>query len=102
MRGSITMDYMQPIDFAKHLRQASTSSEQFLWQFLRNRQRCGKKFRRQHLLGIYIADFYCPRQNSTLRLIERRFFDVVCIECLKFSSQDFCGSNLKRLAFIQP
>jgi very-short-patch-repair endonuclease len=30
-----------------------------LWQLLRNRQRCGKKFRRQHPLGIYTADFYC-------------------------------------------
>jgi very-short-patch-repair endonuclease len=53
------MDYMEPIDFARHLRQTATSYEDFLWQLLRNRQRCGKKFRRQHPLGIYTADFYC-------------------------------------------
>jgi very-short-patch-repair endonuclease len=53
------MDYMEPIDFARHLRQAATSYEELLWQLLRNRQRCGKKFRRQHPLGIYTADFYC-------------------------------------------
>ena len=62
------MDYMQPIDFAKHLRQASTSSEQFLWQFLRNRQRCGKKFRRQHPLGTYIADFYCAEAKLVIEV----------------------------------
>ena len=50
---------MEPIEFARHLRQASTSCEEWLWQLLRNRQRCGKKCRRQHPLGIYTADFYC-------------------------------------------
>jgi very-short-patch-repair endonuclease len=53
------MIHMEPIDFARHLRQAATSSEAYLWQLLRNRGRCGKKFRRQHPLGIYTADFYC-------------------------------------------
>ena len=53
------MGYMEPIDFARHLRQAATSYEELLWQLLRNRGRCGKKFRRQHPLGIYTADFYC-------------------------------------------
>lgn len=53
------MDYMEPIEFARNLRQAATSYEQLFWQLLRNRQRCGKKFRRQHPLGFYTADFYC-------------------------------------------
>jgi len=30
-----------------------------MWQMLRNRQRCNQKFRREHPLGIYTADFYC-------------------------------------------
>jgi very-short-patch-repair endonuclease len=53
------MDYLEPIEFARRLRKAPTSSAHFLWQFLRNRQRCGQKFRRQHRLGAYTADFYC-------------------------------------------
>ena len=53
------MDRLEPIDFARHLRQSATSSEDLLWQLLRNRQRCGMKFRRQHPLGVYTADFYC-------------------------------------------
>ncbi len=53
------MERLDPIEFARRLRKAPTSSEAYLWQFLRNRQRCGMKFRRQHPLGAYTADFYC-------------------------------------------
>jgi len=62
------MDYMEPIDFAKYLRQTATSYEEFLWQLLRNRQRCGKKFRRQHPLGIYTADFYCAEAKLAIEI----------------------------------
>ena len=50
---------MEPIEFAKYQRRTSRSCEQLLWKLLRDRQRRGKKFRRQHPLGIYTADFYC-------------------------------------------
>ncbi len=30
-----------------------------MWQLLRNRQRSNEKFRREHPLGVYTADFYC-------------------------------------------
>lgn len=62
------MDYMQPIDFARYLRQASTSAERILWQLLRNRQRCGKRFRRQHPLGIYTGDFYCAEAKLAVEV----------------------------------
>jgi very-short-patch-repair endonuclease len=62
------MDRMEPIPFAKYLRQTSNSYEQLLWQLLRNRQRCGKKFRRQHPLGIYTADFYCAEARLVLEI----------------------------------
>ena len=40
-------------------RRGSDDWETFMWQQLRNRQRCNQKFRREHPLGIYTADFYC-------------------------------------------
>jgi very-short-patch-repair endonuclease len=44
---------------ARALRRAPTPPEYRLWQVLR--QRPGDlKFRRQHPLGSYILDFYCP------------------------------------------
>ena len=42
------------------MRRSPTRSEQRLWCWLRNRRFDGHKFRRQHPLGPYILDFYCP------------------------------------------
>lgn len=50
---------LDPIEFARLRRQMSDQWERLMWQLLRNRQRCNQKFRREHPLGIYIADFFC-------------------------------------------
>ena len=50
---------MDPIEFAQFQRSTANSFELLLWQFVRNRQRCKMKFRRQHPLGVFTADFYC-------------------------------------------
>jgi very-short-patch-repair endonuclease len=44
---------------ARRLRKPLTPAENTLWQMLRNRGLLGLKFRRQHPLGPFIADFYC-------------------------------------------
>jgi len=44
---------------AKELRHDLTEAEEILWSLLRNRQLNGKKFRRQHPIFNYVADFYC-------------------------------------------
>src|SRR5687768_14278633 len=62
------MSHKPPIEFARHLRQASSSYEIHLWQLLRNRQRHGMKFRRQHPLGAYTADFYCVEAKLCIEL----------------------------------
>ncbi len=46
-------------DLARKLRARQTPTEALLWEALRDRQFGGYKFRRQHPLGRYIADFYC-------------------------------------------
>jgi very-short-patch-repair endonuclease len=43
----------------RRLRRDMTPPEQKLWQALRHK-RIGWKFRRQHPLGRYALDFYCP------------------------------------------
>ena len=45
------------ITIAKKLRINSTDTEKYLWKYLRGRQFEGIKFRRQHPIGKYIADF---------------------------------------------
>ena len=44
---------------ARELRKNSTDAEARLWFRLRDRQLLGLKFRRQHRIGPYFADFYC-------------------------------------------
>ncbi len=44
---------------ANDLRKRSTGAEQILWEQLRNRKVEGVKFRRQHAIRQFIADFYC-------------------------------------------
>ena len=46
---------------ARYLRGNMTDAEQRLWRALRRDQLNGLSFRRQHPLGPYIVDFYCPR-----------------------------------------
>jgi very-short-patch-repair endonuclease len=51
---------MEAIEFARTLRQAPTAAEKKVWRWLRHRQLRRFKFRRQHPVGPYVLDFYCP------------------------------------------
>jgi very-short-patch-repair endonuclease len=44
---------------AKKLRENPTEAEEKLWLAVKNNQIEGYKFRRQHPLSVYVADFYC-------------------------------------------
>lgn len=52
------MVYGKLLDFAKNNRKYPTPAEAILWDRLKGNQ-LGVKFRRQHILGTYIADFAC-------------------------------------------
>lgn len=47
-------------DERRNLRNNSTFFEAILWKMLGKKQINGLKFRRQHSIGRYILDFYCP------------------------------------------
>jgi len=49
------------------LRSNMTEPEKKLWQILRGEQ-MGVKFRRQHGIGHYIADFYCPELKLVIEV----------------------------------
>lgn len=42
------------------MRAEPTPAEAKLWEHLRKGRLDGYKFRRQHRIGAYIVDFYCP------------------------------------------
>ena len=53
---------------ARRLRREMTPAEEALWKHLRGRQLQGLKFRRQHPVGRFIADFYCPERRPVVEL----------------------------------
>ena len=52
---------------AKHLRKNMTDAETILWVHLK-RGINGIKFRRQHPIGLYIADFYCHKAKLIIEV----------------------------------
>jgi very-short-patch-repair endonuclease len=53
---------------AHSLRRKMTEAEKRLWNELKNRKLNGLKFRRQHPLRWYIADFYCHERRLVIEL----------------------------------
>lgn len=56
------------LDLKRRLRSDMTGPEKRLWSRLRSRQLQGSKFRRQHGIGPYIVDFYCPEQSLVIEI----------------------------------
>jgi adenine-specific DNA-methyltransferase len=64
-------------DAARQLRHEQTGAENVLWNALRNRQVLNLKFRRQHPLGNYIADFCCLEKGLIIELDGSQHLDRV-------------------------
>ena len=77
--ASHSQSYRQDMLRAKHnapalksrrreLRAQLTQAEATLWRQLQRRQLAGRKFRRQHSVGPYVLDFYCPEAKLAVEL----------------------------------
>ena len=53
---------------ARILRKQNTEAEASLWNFLRNRQLNGYKFKRQEIFSPYIVDFVCHHKKLIIEL----------------------------------
>lgn len=53
---------------AQALRKNETEAEKILWERIRNNQLKGYKFRRQHPIGLFIADFYCHQLKLIIEI----------------------------------
>ncbi|GAB3348180.1 endonuclease domain-containing protein [Lysobacter tyrosinilyticus] len=56
------------LDRSRSLRKEMTDAERKLWNCLRAGQMDGLKFRRQHSIPPYIADFYCDAAKPVIEL----------------------------------
>ncbi|MFH0879222.1 MAG: DUF559 domain-containing protein [Lentisphaerota bacterium] len=59
---------MKTSSLAKELRRDQTWAEKTLWKHLHNRKAGDFKFRRQHILGPYILDFFCVEAAYAVEL----------------------------------
>jgi very-short-patch-repair endonuclease len=68
---------------ARYLRQNLTRCEEMLWQRLRNKAIQGYRFKCQHPIGYYVADFYCHAAKLVIEVdgnyhisSEQHFYDT--------------------------
>ncbi len=61
-------DFSGQLELARKLRNNATPAEQLFWELVRDRRFLGLKFRRQHQIGDYIADFYCDEKKLVIEL----------------------------------
>ena len=55
-------------EFVKSNRSQPTEAENILWQILRGKKIEGYKFRRQHIIGPFIADFVCLKSRLIIEV----------------------------------
>ena len=77
-------------DICRTLREDMTESENILWDELKNRKLGGYKFRRQHPIDRFVADFYCSNARLIIEIDgpihigrEKREYDELREEALK-------------------
>ena len=58
----------------RKLRNNPTPEESMLWERLKERKLEGRKFRRQHSIGRWVVDFYCPAEKIVVELDGARHF----------------------------
>lgn len=65
---AVTKPSSEIVRRARELRKTATSAEALLWEFVRDRRLAGFKFRRQHPVGRFVADFYCAELSLIIEL----------------------------------
>jgi len=95
----------ETFEAARILRKNETLAEQRLWERLNNKQ-LGYKFRRQHPIWIFIADFYCHQLKHVIEVDgdihlspEQREYDIgreeeieqFDIRIIRFTNEEVLG-----------
>jgi very-short-patch-repair endonuclease len=56
------------LETVRFLRENMTDPEKLLWEKLKGNQLLGLRFRRQHPIDIFIADFYCHKARLVIEV----------------------------------
>ena len=103
--------YFRPV--RKSLRHNLTEEEVILWSVLKN-NKWGYKFRRQHSIGNFIVDFFCPLKRLIIELDGKQhlgnveydkerteFFESLGIRVIRFWNDDVRNNLNKVLIKIE-
>ena len=95
----------------RYLRNNPTKEEVLLWEKLKGNN-TGAKFRRQHSVGGYILDFYCPQKKLAIELdgqqhLENKdydearefFFEGYGIKTIRFMNSEI-NNNIEKVISI--
>lgn len=89
--------YLEP--YRKKLRKTLTPAEAFLWKQLQNKKLAGRKFRRQHSIENYIADFYCPEERLVVELDGQVHFNEKARDYDRKRTEDLNKLSIKVVRF---
>jgi len=67
-RTANPLGYEKLLIFAREMRKQPTPTEEILWERLRKRQVASSKFLRQHIIGFFIADFFCAEKKLIIEV----------------------------------
>jgi very-short-patch-repair endonuclease len=84
---------------SRELRKDSTDAEKMLWSKIRMKQIKGITFFRQRPIGVYIADFYCPRAKMVIEVDGGQHFENKAVEYDKARDEYMESIGLKVLRF---
>jgi very-short-patch-repair endonuclease len=84
---------------ARELRQSSPDAERAIWNALRNRQLDGYKFRRQHPIGAYFADFACVEAMLVVELDGGQHFEPKALDADARRTRALNGNGFQVLRF---
>ncbi len=83
----------------KSLRNNLTPAEAFLWKLLKNSRLDERKFRRQHSVGNYVLDFYCPSERLAIELDGEYHFTPEGIEYDRIRTEYINSINIRIIRF---
>jgi very-short-patch-repair endonuclease len=89
--------------YLKDLRQQNrknlTPAKAELWKHLQGSKLDGRKFRRQHSIGNYILDFYCPQEKLGIELDGKVHFTDNAFEADTVRTEYLNSLNIKLIRF---
>ena len=86
------------IRFAKEMRSHMTKEEVKLWNILRAKRFHGYKFKRQVLIGNYIADFVCEEKKIIIEIDggQHNHTDIIEYDIERTNYLKTCGYDVLR------